>query len=272
MIPREEPLGDCGEEELHFNRKTPHSEQEVQQIRIYSVWQELGHDKIHVVIPTQNMTVGHAEQPKDLGLCLFGWCVFFFLLSNKLFRFSVFLALRWTFDVFNSARSAWRVRIQSKSCGWMCRKSLGIIRSAEGIQTFTWTRAEELPPPTHLKPHFIHSAHKSRLVSRWRRKSRCRAEELSSAPHPLPGLGVMLCLHRGENIYSKDQRDRAQSLILVSLSRSNSSPFCSSVFETVIDLYDNSASKIFSCFEIVLWSFADIFCHIFNKKINPELK
>lgn len=201
----------------------------IQNKRIYSVWQELGHDKINVVIPTQNMTAGHAEQPKDLGLCLLGWCVFFFLLSNKLFRFSVFLALLWTFDVFNSARSTWRVRIQSKSCCWLCHKSPGIIRSADGIQTFTWTRAEELPPPTHLKPHFIHSAHKSRLVSRWRRKSRCRAEELSSA-HPLPGLGVMLCLH------CKDQHDRAQSLILVSLSRSNSLPIFSSVFETVIDL------------------------------------
>lgn len=75
----------------------------IQNKRIYSVWQELGHDKINVVIPTQNMTAGHAEQPKDLGLCLLGWCVFFFLLSNKLFRFSVFLALLWTFDVFNSA-------------------------------------------------------------------------------------------------------------------------------------------------------------------------
>lgn len=244
----------------------------IQNKRIYSVWQELGHDKINVVIPTQNMTAGHAEQPKDLGLCLLGWCVFFFLLSNKLCRFSVFLALLWTFDVFNSARSTWRVRIQSKSCCWICRKSLRIIRLADGIQTFTWTRAEELPPPTHLKPHFIHSAHKSRLVSRWRRKSRCRAEELSSAPHPRAGSDAVPALQR-----STWPSTKLNSGVFVSFEFLTNLLLClwdSYWFkkEKMSEMYDNSASNIFSCFELVLWSFADIFCHIFNKKINPELK
>lgn len=207
------------------------------------------------------MTAGHAEQPKDLGLCLLGLCVFFFLLSNKLFRFSVFLALLWTFDVFNSAAPG-----ESES---KVNPAVGSAVNRSGSSG----RPTEYKPSPELEWRNYRLPHTSNLILFTRPTNPGSYPGEGGNPDVvlrslvlllIPSPGWERCCACTAKINMTEHKALINLLCL----------WDSYWFkkEKMSEMYNNSASNIFSCFERVLWSFADIFCHIFNKKINPELK
>lgn len=194
------------------------------------------------------MTAGHAEQPKDLGLCLLGLCVFFFLLSNKLFRFSVFLAHLWTFDVFNSAAPG-----ESES---KVNPAVGSAVNRSGSSG----RPTEYKPSPELERRNYRLPHTSNLILFTRPTNPGSYPGEGGNPDvvlrslvllliPSPGwerccactakINMSTKLHSG--VFVSKLTNLLFFLKSITVSKTEMS-----------EMYNNSASNIFSCFEQVL--------------------